>query len=33
MPANAVMAGVLGGLVLYRRDPNARTDKDMAKAA
>jgi O-antigen ligase len=33
MPANAVMAGVLGGLVLYRRDPNSRTDKDMAKAA
>ena len=33
MPANAVMAGVLGGLVLYRRDPNARTDKDMARAA
>jgi hypothetical protein len=33
LAANAVMAGVLGGLVLYRRDPNARTDKDMARAA
>jgi hypothetical protein len=33
MPANAVLAGVLGGLVVYQRDHHAKTDKDMMAGA